>query len=95
MLSTKDDESPERFCRRRNRVVAVERDRAGLDVQRDWALCLVRWMEHLHRHPSYPASLLLAVHDDIWLQTLRALHSSEGSDVALRAGRTGTRAGKG
>ena len=52
-------------------------------------------MEHLHRHPECPASLTLAIQDDLWLETMRALHSSEGSDAALRAGRTCTRRGRG
>ena len=94
-MTVQGDESAERFCRRRNRLVAIERDKAALDVKRDWALCLARWMEHLHRHPNCPASLLMAVQDDMWLLTLRALHACDGSDDSLRAGRTGTRAGRG
>ena len=83
------------FCRLRNRVVSLEKQRAGLDVKKDWALCLARWMEHVQRHAESPAHRILSVQDDLWLETMRALHSTEGSDDALRAGRTGTRSGRG
>ena len=89
-----EGEARDTFCRRRNRVVQAARDGAGLCITREWALCLVRWLEHLKRHPDFPAAQLLEVQDDLWLQTLRALHPS-ADGVSLSAGRTGTRGGAG
>ena len=94
-VASLDDVDPATFCKHRNKVVTMERQRAGLDVKKDWALCLARWMEHVQRHPESPACLILSVQDDLWLETMRALHTAEGSDSALRAGRTGTRSGRG
>ena len=59
------------------------------------SLCLARWMELVQRHPESPACLILSVQDDLWLETMRALLTADGSDSALRAGRTGTRSGRG
>ena len=72
--------------------MAAARDGAGLCITREWALCLVRWLEHLKRHPDFPAANLLEIQDDLWLQTLRALHPSADGG-SLSAGRTGTRGG--
>ena len=72
----------------------LARDGAGLCITREWALCLVRWLEHLKWDPDFPAAQLLEVQDDLWLQTLRALHPS-ADGVSLLAGRTGTRGGAG
>ena len=54
-----------------------------------------RWLEHLNRHPYLPASLLLQAQDDLWLQTLPALHSSDESTESLQAGLMGTRSAVG
>ena len=54
----------------------------------------MRWLEHLKRHPGFPAAQLLEIQDDLWLQTLRALHPT-ADGVSLLAGRTGTRGGAG
>ena len=53
------------------------------------------WIEHLLRHPDLPANLflLLWAQDDLWLDTLRALHSNPDGG-SLRSA-TGTRAGPG
>jgi len=88
-------EPSDNFCRRRNRAVATARDNANLGVTSQWALCLVRWLEHLKRHPDIPAAALLEVQDDVWLQTIRALTSGDVSPSSLVGGRTGTRSGPG
>ena len=75
--------------------MATARDNANLGVTSQWALCLVRWLEHLKRHPDIPAAALLEVQDDVWLQTIRALTSGDVSPSSLVGGRTGTRSGPG
>ena len=89
------DEDAERFCRRRNRLVALQRDGLNLGITREWSLALVRWVEHLRRHREMPASMLLDCQDSMWLQTIRALRWTVGTDPALRFGATGTRSGPG
>jgi len=89
------DETAERFCRRRNRVVADCRKRFKLTISEAWALALVRWVEHLERHPEMPASVLLKAQTDLWLQTMRALRWTVSSDPMLLSGATGTRSGPG
>ena len=90
-----DLETAEHYSKRRNKVVAVERDRAGLSVRYEWALSLVRWVEHLHRHPLIPAALLLTVQDDLWVQTVRALNMTAMNFDGFLAGATRTRVGAG
>ena len=90
-----EGESPATYMRRRNGILARERERLGLSVASEWSLSLVRWLEHLGRHPEQPASLLLNVQTDMWLQTLRALHWTPSRDVSLLSGATGTRSGRG
>ena len=65
--------TPNNFCSRQNRIATQEWLNAGLGVRMDWALCLVRWLEHDKRHPSWPSFLLLQSQDDQWLRTMRAL----------------------
>ena len=89
------DECPERYCKRRNRIVAHERERLGLGVAQEWSLALVRWVEHLGRHPDMPAAVLLSVQDDLWVQTMRALSWTPSRDAFLLAGATNTRGGAG
>ena len=88
-------ESCEYFCRRRNRIVTTVRDNAKLAVTGLWATCLVRWMEHLKRHPDFPAAMLLETQDAVWLQTIRFLNCGDASSSSLSGGRTGTRSGPG
>ena len=89
------DESAERFCRRRNRVVAGARGQWNLSIAQEWSLSLVRWVEHLKRHPAMPAALLLEVQCDLWLQTMRALRWTVSRDPSAFLGATGTRSGPG
>ena len=79
-------QSPEEFCKHRNRIIANERHSVGLSVRRAWAGCLVRWLEHLRRHPETPSAMVFAVQDDLWMDTVRFLYA---------AGSTGTRTGPG
>ena len=90
-----EGETPEHFCRRRNRIVAFERNEARLCIRDDWALCLVRWVEHLMRHTDGPGGKLLTVQDELWIQTVRALHWTPSRDASLGSGATGTRLGRG
>ena len=90
-----EGESRERFCKRRNRIVASERERLGLAVSQEWALSLVRWVEHLRRHPELPAAILLTVQDDLWMQISRGLNWTPSRDASLRSGATRTRSGPG
>ena len=85
-VQMQDGEPKERYCRRRNRAVADHAEGAGIDIISDWSLSLVRWLEHLQRHPDMPANVLVWTQDDLWLQALRALHPSAT---------TGTRSGPG
>ena len=85
-VQMQDGEPKERHCRRRNRAVADHAEGAGIDIISDWSLSLVRWLEHLQRHPDMPANVLVWTQDDLWLQALRALHPSAT---------TGTRSGPG
>jgi len=64
-------------------------------VRQEWALSLVRLLEHLQRHPELPAAQLLNVQGDLWLQAMRALCWDASRDVSLRAGATRTRTGPG
>ena len=89
------DDTAESFCRRRNRRVAAEREQLNLSVSREWALSLVRWVEHLRRHPDMPAAMLINVQTELWLQTMRALRWTVSIDPNLRFGATGTRSGPG
>ena len=75
--------------------VASERERAGLSVRSEWALSLVRWVEHMRRHPATPASFLITVQDDLWIQTVRALNMRAMSFEGFLAGATSTRSGPG
>ena len=68
---------------------------SGLSVRYEWALSLVRWVEHLHRHPLIPAALLLTVQDDLWVQTVRALNMTAMNFDGFLAGATRTRVGAG
>ena len=88
-------ESLAQFCERRNRMVKSAKDSANLSMQSLWALCLVRWLEHLLRHKDHPSSILLAAQDDLWLATMRALSWRLGRRASSNAGATGTRAGAG
>ena len=88
-------EEPDRFCRRRNRIVSTMRDKLNLRITPQWAMCLVRWLEHLQRHPESPGSMLLEVQDDLWVQTLRALNVKSASFDNVLSGRTNTRSGPG
>ena len=90
----REDCSREVYCRERNRIVLGERDRDGLRIQTEWALCLVRWLEHLPRHPDAPAAKLVWTQEDTWLQTIRALQRPGNLD-SLSGGATGTRSGRG
>ena len=94
-VQLEEGETPDRFCRRRNHIVAEERDRLGLAVRREWALSLVRWVEHLRRHLALPACVLLSVQDDLWLQICRGVAGSSNRDATLQAGATRTRTGAG
>ena len=58
-------------------------------------MSLARWVEHLRRHVECPARVLSSVQDDLWLQTVRAMQAAEMCAQSVRAGRTGTRAGRG
>ena len=89
------DDSAEQFCRRRNRAVAAARERWNLSISREWALSLVRWVEHLKRHADMPASLLLEVQCDVWMESMRALRWTVSRDPSWFFGATGTRAGPG
>ena len=40
------DESAHDFCKRRSDIVSARRERSGIDVRLEWALCLARWLEH-------------------------------------------------
>ena len=42
-----------------------------------------------------PAAALLAIQDDLWKQTLRALHWAPSRDASLRAGAMNTQSGRG
>ena len=68
----REEFSREVYCIERNRAVAAERDKAGLSIVEEWSLSLIRWLEHLRRHPEFPAAKLTWVQDDMWLQTVRA-----------------------
>ena len=94
-VSCEDGEGAGEFCRRRNSIVSVHRKNAGSDVKLDWAMSLARCVEHLRRHPECPAGVFLSVQDDLWLQTVRAMQAADICAQSVRAGRTGTRAGRG
>ena len=76
-------------------MVAELRDRCNLKISEQWSLALVRWLEHLKRHPANPASLLLDVQTDLWVETMRALRWTVSTHPSLRGGGTGTRSGPG
>ena len=57
-------DTPESFVRRRGRIVAQERQRGSLAVSQEWSLSLVRWLEHVGRHPALPASIMLTIQGD-------------------------------
>jgi hypothetical protein len=94
-VAFEEGESRERFCRRRNQVVACHREQFRLAVSLEWSLSLVRWVEHLHRHPDLPSAVLLTVQDDTWMQIARGVNWTPSQDGSLRAGSTRTRAGPG
>ena len=58
-------------------------------------MALVRWVEHVRRHADAPASLLLGVQTDLWLETMRALRWTVSSSPSLGLLGTGTRSGLG
>ena len=94
-IAPQSDESAERFCRRRNRAVAAARAQWNLSIAQEWSLSTIRWVEHLKRHMDMPASLLLEVQCDIWMETMRALRWTVSRDPSAFFGATGTRAGPG
>jgi len=61
------------------------------DIREQWASCLVRWLEHMRRHPLSPASMLEREQGETWLVASRA----QRTGGALRARGTGTRGGGG
>ena len=61
----------------------------------EWSLSLVRWVEHLQRHPDLPADVLLSVQDDLWVQTMRFFSWTPSRPRSLLSGATGTRSGPG
>ena len=67
------DQTAEEFCRNRNRVVAAERDNAGLSVRSAWADSLTRWLEHMQRHPDTTCAIVYAAHDELLLDTIQCL----------------------
>ena len=49
----------------------------------------------MRRHPATPASFLITVQDDLWIQTVRALNMRAMSFEGFLAGATSTRSGPG
>ena len=76
-------------------MVAQLSDRYDLRVSRQWALALVRWVEHLKRHQEMPAAMLVNVQTELWLETMRALRWTVSSHPSIQALGTGTRSGPG
>ena len=89
-VKPESDETPARFCKRRNSMIAELKRDHGLCVRTRWALRLISWVEHMYRHPETFAFQLVITQDDEWLRMQRA---SVGSSIF--AGFTRTRAGPG
>ena len=85
------DDTAETICRRRHRIIADFCDDANLKISKECSLALVRWVEHVRRHADAPASLLLGVQTDLWLETMRALRWTVSSSPSLGILGTGTR----
>ena len=87
-------ESVASFCRRRMRVAhAIAAENGNWSLK--WFARFGAWNEHLDRHPTHPASRLLAVRDSAWLRQRRA-SITPGNLVRTKwtidAGHSGTRA---
>ena len=53
------------------------------------------WVEHLWRHKSSYNYMLLQLHDDLWLRTMRALADPSFSHGSIERGATRSRSGPG
>ena len=91
----KVNDSAAAFCARRNSEVSKRKQRAGLELRKRWALKLVTWVEHLHRHPSHPGMAMLNSQSDEWLRERRHEAGHFNSARTVHAGETRTRSGAG
>ena len=67
------EESQVAFCRRRNRLISAAKDACKFGILSRFCWKVVTWVEHLWRHKSSLNYVLLLLHDDMWLRTMRAL----------------------
>ena len=66
------EDTRESFCIRRNHLISLSKRECKLDVRHRLCWKLVTWVEHVWRHKQSRAFILLQVHDDCFLQTIRA-----------------------
>ena len=83
------------FAVRRNSEIARLKLETKLSVRSRWALKLVSWVEHLHRHADSPAASCLRCQDDAWLRERRREVGGFGVSRSLHAGETRTRSAGG
>merc|ERR1712062_613159 len=86
------------FCRRRARRARAECQRQGL-WSKLWFNRVIKWDDHMTRHPEVIATMFRNYRDKSWLQMRRATFANSWSrrerPWTVLAGRTGTRAAPG
>ena len=88
-------ESIEEFCRRKRREAKSATINARAMLSDLWALKTMTWLEHLQRHPSCPASMLIQEQTPDWLETCRILSGRSLVYQSDFGGQTMTRSGRG
>ena len=89
------DETRESFCIRRNHLISLSKQESRLSVTERLCWKLVTWVEHIWRDKDSRLFHLLQVHDELFLQTVRALVGNLSGSRSIHAGATQTRASPG
>ena len=90
-----DGQSKDSCCRARNGLIQKAKSEARIDLRFRFAYRVVSWVEHLSRHSSRPAFLLLNSQDDAWLRIRRLCVGKFGTSRSISSGETATRSGPG
>ena len=89
------NDTAESFSIQRNHVISAAKVECRFDVRNRLCWKLVTWIEHIWRHKDSRLFTLLQVHDELLLQTVRALAGNTSGNRSIRAGATRTRASAG
>ena len=89
------DETRESFCIRRNHLISLSKQESRLSVTERLCWKRVTWVEHIWRDKHSRLVHLLQVHDELFLQTVRALVGNLSGSRSIYAGAMQTPASPG